>query len=450
MRAIRRIIVWSLLVLSVAVLAPWVVSADTGSGGGSSSPAAEPEEVGPQSLEEARKLLEAGDYSSAISMLEALVQNQIELLYLLGTAYIDTGQASNAVSVLQKARALDPYDYDVSLELGRALIDDGQYWDAVDILRELKQSYPDDMAVLRELATALTENGDYQEAHTIYDRLIKAEPGNSHFQNELGILYFRQGDYAKAASQFETAARISPEDPVLHRNIGDSYFNMEKWLAAISAYSKALDLDPEDILALVNSGRAYAEANRLNDAEAALLEATEVDPNHAPAHYNLGLVLLKTGDPDDVDRAVESFLRAADLAPKEAAYSRALAEIYFEYEMYQEALTWYISAFESSGEYSDRFKVAESAARLGIPILADNQLFQLLNDLEDAEDWSDYGVSHEAFLSLLADVRMAIGRYLSAEELLNMLIEQYPDSPDIDSYKKRLEEAGKAAPLSQP
>ncbi len=71
--------------------------------------------------------------------------------------------------------------------------------------------------------------------------------------------------------------------------------------------------------------QALFQARRYAEAQAAFEQIAAAEPDNAEAAYRLGLLALKRDDPDEAVRRLE---RAAQLAPRQAAYFQALGDAY--------------------------------------------------------------------------------------------------------------------------
>jgi HTH-type transcriptional regulator, quorum sensing regulator NprR len=154
--------------------------------GGSPSPA------GPQfDLLEARRLVEQGDGSDAIPLLESLEegltpQDQLVRLRYLAVAYNITGQAKQAFPVLERAQRmaelLDDKEEQTRLKavLGASYAKMYAYEDAVRLLRECVQACDEGVIAdptfhfrrLADLAVLLTHQRRPKEAMPVYERAI--------------------------------------------------------------------------------------------------------------------------------------------------------------------------------------------------------------------------------------------------------------------------------------
>ena len=80
-------------------------------------------ERAPSPVERALAAREAGDYSTAIVLLETESRarpHDASILRLLGSTYAFAGRYDDAIAVLRRGRAIAPGDQDIALALARA------------------------------------------------------------------------------------------------------------------------------------------------------------------------------------------------------------------------------------------------------------------------------------------------------------------------------------------
>lgn len=88
---------------------------------------------------------EAGDYRTAIALLEAerrIRPDDATILRLLGTTYAFAGRYDDAIALLSRARAIAPGDQDVALALARAYLWAGRLHDASAIADAVEHAEP--------------------------------------------------------------------------------------------------------------------------------------------------------------------------------------------------------------------------------------------------------------------------------------------------------------------
>ena len=165
-------------------------------------------------LEQEMKFPEAAEKYRQILALET---NQIDALKGQGRCYVQTGNAEQALAILQQASEIEPKDTQVLLLLGMS------------------------HCLMRQ----------YHEAIAVLTRAAKLDPKNAYARNTLGAACLSVGDLKTARKQLNLAVRLDPSMSVAYYNLAQVYgFDLPPKLEkAREYYQKALDLgttpDPE-------------------------------------------------------------------------------------------------------------------------------------------------------------------------------------------------------------
>ena len=165
-------------------------------------------------LEQELKFTEASEKYGQILSVET---SRVDALKGQGRCYVQTGNAEQALEVLQQASDLDPKDTQVLLLLGMS------------------------HCLLKQ----------YHEAIAVLTRTVKLDPKNAYARNTLGAACLSVGDLKTARKQLNLAIRLDPGLSVAYYNLAQVYgFDLPPKLEkAREYYQKALDLgtspDPE-------------------------------------------------------------------------------------------------------------------------------------------------------------------------------------------------------------
>ena len=176
-----------------------------------------------------------------------------------------------------------------------------------------------------------------------------------------GVAAFQKGDLTQAANEFKSVVDAQPEWPGGHYMLGWTYLRAKRNQEAITHLRKAYDLDKSNADYQLRLGEAYINAQRYADGVAVLSKidaaalsdpkarphltklkavaysktgqttaaiaefkrAAEAEPNNAELWYQYGALAFNDGS-NDV--AVSALTKAAQLAPRDAAKQRSLAQ----------------------------------------------------------------------------------------------------------------------------
>jgi tetratricopeptide (TPR) repeat protein len=132
--------------------------------------------------------------------------------------------------------------------------------------------------------------------------------------------------FRQAMAEYLDTQALQAEHPESHTNLGLLHTALGEYEEAQAAYNQALARQPDWIPALINSAE-LARSREDSDLEHKLLKrALQVAPDSAEVHYAKALWLTRQRVPKD---AVQEFINARDLAPRNAHYwySLGLAQL---------------------------------------------------------------------------------------------------------------------------
>ena len=207
----------------------------------------------------------------------------------LGFAFLQKGQADDALEEFQKALEINPNDVDAHNNVGMVLDDIGRVNEAI-----------------AEYQKALEINPNYAEAHT-----------------NLGVTLFRMGQLGASIEQYQMAVKINPKNAQAHGDLGAALIQNGHFDEAIAQYHKALEINPNFAEAHCNLGNALLQNGQLGEAIEQFQTAVKINPGFAQAHGNLGLALFQKGQLDD---AIAEFEQALRLNPNLGPVRESLAK----------------------------------------------------------------------------------------------------------------------------
>ena len=169
-----------------------------------------------------------------------------QLLFLIGTAYLQKNNFIHAITYFEKTINLD-------------------------------RNY---VAAYNNLGGALQNLKKYEKAIDIYKKLLLIKPNFSDGYNNIGTCLAHLKDYKNASRHFEKAISLNPKDYVAYNNIGlieKEFTNFDK---AIESFKKSIEINQNYYLALNNLGNTYLEIKNYELAKKYYKKLYEIYPDY--------------------------------------------------------------------------------------------------------------------------------------------------------------------------
>jgi tetratricopeptide (TPR) repeat protein len=261
-----------------------------------------------QSLEDAKKAIDAEQYQKATSMLKSLVNSQAskgENYFNLGEVYLKTDYIDSARAVFTKGTTSDPKNALNFIGLGHA-----------DLISNNAASAKTNFAKAIEIAS----KKDYMPQMYIGKAYIEVD----------------KPDFGSALPYLQKADELDKDDKAAETflALGDYYAYQKKNSEALQNYMRALNINPNILRAKVQIGRMYKESRAFPEAETALKEVIGQDPNYGPAYRELSELYNQWsfGDPNGQAKsasAIENYKKYLDLTDKSFDSRIRYAQILF-------------------------------------------------------------------------------------------------------------------------
>ena len=136
--------------------------------------------------------------------------NYASALNNLGRLYALRQDWTNAIPLLERARAADPKDLDAAFNLGNARLRKGDAAGAVAAFEAAHALNPDHLLALNMLAQALAYAGKPDRALEYLTNGLERHPESPELLFNIGQLYLRNGRPAEAASLFKQVIAKAP------------------------------------------------------------------------------------------------------------------------------------------------------------------------------------------------------------------------------------------------
>jgi tetratricopeptide (TPR) repeat protein len=305
-----------------------------------------PKEQAPQTVGDARRLLEAGKTDAAIELLTnaSKTSNKPEISYLLGLAYHQRRDYIHAVEHLSatiKAMPETDRDYRQAIQLlGISHYLLGHHREAIPYLEKASQLIPDSAEINYALGTCYIQTRNTDKSREAFARMFKVQQSSAAAYLINAQMLVRQQFEEMAEQELKRALELDPKLPqvnfllgemaIFHADIdrgiallqkeieinpafslayywlGEAYSRQLKWGEAIAPLQKSIWLNPYFSGPYIVLGKVYLKKEELPNAESMLRRATQMDPNNFSAHHLLAQVLQRANRPEEAKREFET------------------------------------------------------------------------------------------------------------------------------------------------
>ncbi|MEO8341625.1 MAG: tetratricopeptide repeat protein, partial [Nitrospirota bacterium] len=345
--------------------------------------------------------------------------------FLLGHAYLLTGETNLAKESFEHAVALYPGQVDAKRSLAALESQSGRHQQARARLDDLLKQRPDDVVALDMLMMVDLVTKNWVEVERTLERLRSVSKDSGVVFMAEGRLRQAQGQFDKAGAAYERATALAPNDP-------------------------------EPLLFLVNLDVAQGHADR---AKTRLDELLAARPDHLFGHGLLGEVLTLTGHPQEADA---QFRVATSVNPKWIAPwldwgalwvaqkqpDQAVQVIQAGLKANQDSEELHMllaSAYSAQGQIDHAITAYEGALRLNPRnVLVANNLAVLLVDYKGdpqniqkafvlSRDF-EKDAPHPLFLDTLGWVRFKMGQQEEALRIMKAAVAKSSEVPTLNYH----------------
>jgi predicted O-linked N-acetylglucosamine transferase (SPINDLY family) len=232
-------------------------------------------------LEQARALLQRGEWAAAAATLDAVCEarpQSAEAHFLRGACCHALGRLDGALGAFDRALALDATNIQAAQAAIAVLTQLGRTDDALARCVRLVESAPGDPQPRLNLGLVHEARGDLVAALAAYDAALTLAGDYRPALLNRGLALTRLGRLDEAYANNRRAAELYPA-------LADSHFNLAEVCLALSRHDEAtehcdqaLRLEPRHTGALFDRGLALAARGEIEAADATFARARELDP----------------------------------------------------------------------------------------------------------------------------------------------------------------------------
>jgi tetratricopeptide (TPR) repeat protein len=326
-------------------------------------------------VRDARAAADRNRYGAALSLADSLIRREEEHPegYLLrGTIYMQVDRTPQARRSFERAIEIDSTYAPAHRWMGELLEGEDELEEAIDYWETALSLRPERDYYRYVLGTLYFKTGRMGQALAELEPLADRRP--AHVHTVLGRIFVERGEWSRARQHFRDAITADSTHADAHFYLSESFEEAGEFARALPPARRALDLRPEKLQYRYHVGQLLVEMGRLDEGARVLAEVLQSDSTHRGALYNRAQTLRRLGreseadvlsarldtlqeldnrikrletsvrtQEDDpqmwlrlarlleragrMDRAIESYMHAASLAPSNLALANNIANL---------------------------------------------------------------------------------------------------------------------------
>ena len=171
-------------------------------------------------------------------------KDDFNLLYLIGTSYLQTKKTEISTYYLESALKINNNHPQTLNNLGGAYFELNEIEKAVKIFERLIKINPD-KNTKNNLANCYATLKREEEALKLYREIIKNNPKDYLAFNNIGNVYKNLNDHDKAIIYYKNSIKINNNYPLPYDNLGDLFIQMGHFENALNMYENVFRIDSE-------------------------------------------------------------------------------------------------------------------------------------------------------------------------------------------------------------
>jgi tetratricopeptide (TPR) repeat protein len=262
-----------------------------------------------QSLEQAKRAFDAGNYAEAARLFEEASRNSpsCELQFYVGIARYRQSRPSEAIVAFQSAVQCNPKLMLAHIALAEAYLQRGNQNAALRAFNRALELEPRNSAALRGAASIYVRSQLPHKAVELLQTLVEVDPRDPEAHSDLGAAYFATGDYENARPPYLHALRLKPSSPAALLGLANIHLKTGEEDQAIAMLQKVAQAAPRDFVPHYLMGAAYNRLGRHDEALNELNAALRLGARDSEVYYHLARAYGGLGRTDERRGALARF-----------------------------------------------------------------------------------------------------------------------------------------------
>lgn len=293
----------------------------------------------PLHLKYAQVLINKGNYEKSLNYLrlaEKVDGNNPDVHLLKGSANMVMGFEPDALRSFKKAIKYAGSDIDeVLYQIGTSYIQIGEIAKAVYYFEKAVVANKKNDLALYDLGFFMDQLGKFKKSIKYYNKYLDIDPYSYAVWFNLGTVYSKLDKHDKAIEAYEFALAINDQFHIALFNIGNALANAERFKEAIRKYKEFLEVEPENDDTHCYIGECYLNLEDHAESELFYRKALQINKENETAWFGIGLLFWVN---QNFEESITYVKKALKLDNKNSEYWLTLAKINGDINKREEAI----------------------------------------------------------------------------------------------------------------
>ena len=172
-------------------------------------------------------------------------KNNLNLLYLIGTIYVQSKKPELSINYFKQALKIDPNSLECLNNLGGAYYELNKYNEAVYIFEKLLNLNPSNKNAKKNLASCFAGLKRFEEALQLYKNIVEENSDDFVAYNNLGNIYKRLNNYQEAIKNYKKCLKINNKYTLAYNNLGELLCTLGLYEDGLKMYNQLSLINPE-------------------------------------------------------------------------------------------------------------------------------------------------------------------------------------------------------------
>lgn len=282
----------------------------------------------PLQLKYAQVLIQKGHYKKSLKYLqfaEKVDSNNPDVHLLKGSARMIMGNEPEALTSFRKAIKYAGSELDEILyHIGTSYVQVGEIRKAIYYFEKTVKANPFNDMALYDLGFFHDQEENYAKSIKYYNLYLDLDPFNQYVWFNLGTVYNKIENHKKAIEAYEFAYALNDNFHMALFNIGNALANAERFNEAIEKYNEFLKSEPDNDDAYCYIGECYLNLEDHVRSEAFYRKALKINRKNDTGWFGIGLIRWIE---QRYEESIENILKAIKLDGLNSEYWLTLGKV---------------------------------------------------------------------------------------------------------------------------